>query len=113
MDLYFTDKFIRPYIEEEGIRLASTEDIIGMKLEVTGHGGRKKDFWDLHRLHDIYSIAEMVALYRERYPYNYTEENIRSSLVNFENADDDLDPVCLLGKHWELIKLDMTLWVEA
>ena len=111
IDTYYTEPFIRPINEEENIRMASPEDITAMKLEVIGHGGRKKDFWDLHALHDLYTISHMIKLYLERYPYSYTIEDIRTKLIDFRDAEDDFDPVCLLGKHWELIKLDFVSWV--
>jgi hypothetical protein len=28
-------------------------------------------------------------------------------LIDFKVADEDFDPRCLKGKHWELIKLDL------
>ncbi len=60
IDVYYTDTFIRPIHETDGIRMASLEDIIAMKLEVVSHGGRKKDFWDLHELLDYYTIPSMI-----------------------------------------------------
>ena len=112
IDIYYTDSFIRPINEEKKIRMASLEDIITMKLDVIGRGGRKKDFWDLHALHDHYTVPDMIQLYIERHPYNHTREEIRSKLIDFRDAEDDFDPVCLLGKHWELIKLDFVSWVK-
>ncbi len=112
VDIYYTEDFIRPITDEDHIRLASREDIIAMKLDVIGRGGRKKDFWDLHALQEDYSISDMISLYQERYPYAHSDEEIRAGLVHFEIADDDLDPVCLLGKHWELIKLDFIQWLS-
>src|SRR5882672_628772 len=50
VDVYYTDPFIRPLIEEERIRMSSLEDIVAMKLDIVARGGRKKDFWDLHEL---------------------------------------------------------------
>ena len=111
IDLYYTDPFIRPVVEKEKVRLASVEDIIAMKLEVIAKGGRMKDFWDLHALHNQYSIENMLELHQERYPYSYSVDELRSALVNFNNAEDDLVPVCLLEKHWPLIKLDFVQWL--
>ena len=110
VDLYYTDAYIFPEKVEEGVRMASLEEIIAMKLEVIAHRGRKKDYWDLHQLHQSYSISQMIALYSERYPYGYDEEEIRKALVRFATADDDLDPICLFAKNWELIKLEFTQW---
>lgn len=111
IDIYYADPFIRPALTKDGIRLCSIQDIIAMKLEIIAAGGRKKDFWDLHASHDDYSINEMVKFHQERYPYGSTEEEVRAGLVNFKLADGEPDPICLLGKHWELIKLDFTEWV--
>jgi len=107
LDLFYTDRFIQEYILIDGIRLATVEDIIAMKIDVISRGGRKKDFWDIHDLKDDYSIEDMLAIHKQRYPYTHDGDQIRRSFVNFENADDDFDPICLNGKHWELIKLDI------
>lgn len=106
LDVFYADLFIQELIEEDNIRLASIEEIIAMKIDVIQRGGRKKDFWDLHELLDKYSISQMVALHEERYPFSHDEKTILMNLINFENADNDFDPVCLKGKYWEFIKAD-------
>jgi hypothetical protein len=35
------------------------------------------------------------------------EKKIFGIFTNFENADDDFDPICLKRKYWEIIKLDI------
>ncbi len=107
LDLFYTDKFIQEIILLDGIRLATVEEIIAMKIEIISRGGRKKDFWDIHELKDDYSIGQMFALHKQRYPYNHDENQIRSNFSNFQIADDDFNPICLKDKHWEIIKLDM------
>ncbi|WP_286894849.1 MULTISPECIES: nucleotidyl transferase AbiEii/AbiGii toxin family protein [Sphingobacterium] len=106
LDVFYADPFIQELIEEDNIRLASIEEIIAMKIDVIQRGGRKKDFWDLHELLDKYSISQMVALHEERYPFSHDEKTVLINLINFENADNDFDPVCLKGKYWEFIKAD-------
>lgn len=112
IDVYYTDTFIRPILKKENVRMATVEEIVAMKMEVIGYGGRKKDFWDLHELHKIFSIEQMILLKQERNQYTYTNEEMRASLLNFNSADDDFDPVCLLGKQWPLIKLDFIQWLN-
>jgi hypothetical protein len=107
LDLFYTDKFIQEIIIIDRIRLATVEEIIAMKIDVISRRGRKKDFWDIHELKDVYTIKEMLALHKERNPYTHDEDQIRRNFSNFENADDDFDPICLKGKHWEIIKLDI------
>ena len=106
LDLFYTDPFIRPMEQIESIRMASLDDIVAMKMDVISRGGRKKDFWDLHILRNKYTIEQMLSLYKERYPYGATDEECIAGLTNFSVADSDPDPTCLLGKIWQLIKLD-------
>lgn len=87
--------------------MATTEEITAMKIDVIHRGGRKKDFWDVHELMDTYTIARMIALHSERYPHDHDEQRIRKGFTNFERADNDFYPICLRGKYWEIIKLDL------
>jgi hypothetical protein len=107
LDLFYTDNFIQDFILIDGIRLATVEEIIAMKIDVISRGGRKKDFWDIHELMHDYSFREMVTLHERRYPHTHDEALIKSNFKNFSTADEDFDPICLKGKHWEIIKLDM------
>lgn len=110
LDLFYTDEFIRPYIQQDGIRLATIEEIAAMKLDVVARGGRKKDFWDIHEMTNNLSISEMLTLHSERYPYTHTRSEIIEKFSDFSNSDNDIDPECHKGKYWEIIKLDI---VEA
>lgn len=107
LDLYYTDPFIQPALHLVPYRLATKEEIIAMKIDIVQRGGRKKDFWDLHELMADYSPDQMIALHATRYPYNHEEQTIRANFTDFISADDDFDPICLKGKYWELIKLDI------
>ena len=112
LDLFYTDDFIRPVKLVEGIRMATIEEIIAMKLEVVSHTGRRKDFWDLHELQDDFSLNTMLELHKERYPYNDYEELIRRNFTDFTKADNEFDPICLRGKYWELIKQEIIDWAN-
>jgi hypothetical protein len=48
----------------------------------------------------------MIALHEERYPYAHEAEVIVKNFIDFKNADEDFDPICLRGKFWEVIKVD-------
>ena len=112
LDLFYTEPFIRPIRKTGPIRLTSLEDIVAMKLDIMGRGGRKKDFWDIHELHNYFTIKEMLRLYEERFPYNYTSEEIIAGLRNFEIADTEPDPKCLKQKTWQKIKSDFSCWMD-
>lgn len=107
LDVFYTDQYITPIIEVDGLRLASEAEIIAMKLDIISRGGRKKDFWDLHEFCEDYSFKEMLNFHEKRYPYAHDPKHIKKQFSNFELADEEPDPECLRGKFWELIKLDM------
>ena len=113
LDVFHADGFITPEIIEDGIRLASVEEIIAMKLDVVQREGRKKDFWDLHELLSDYGVGKMLQMHEQRYPYGHDSASILRNFTNFERADDDFDPICLRGKYWEFIKEDIKEAVEA
>lgn len=113
LDMFYTDRFIRPFIEKEQVRMATIEEIAAMKIEVIGNMGRKKDFWDLHELLEYYSLHQLFDCYIERYPYSYSKEEIKRKLLDFQYADIDFDPICLKGKYWELIKEDIAEAVQS
>ncbi|MDN3582002.1 nucleotidyl transferase AbiEii/AbiGii toxin family protein [Mucilaginibacter flavus] len=92
---------------EEGVRMATIEEIIAMKVDTIQRGGRKKDFWDLHELLEQYPIDKMIALHQQRFEWTHDEDLIRSNFINFTSADYDLDPICLKNKQWEFIKEDI------
>lgn len=106
LDIYYTDPYVFPPVEIDNIRMASIEEIIAMKMDVIQRGGRKKDFWDLHELLPKYNIQQMLEFHEQRYPYTHNRMQIIQNLTHFENADDDLNPICLKGKYWEFIKDD-------
>lgn len=107
LDLYYTDPFIEEVQEFNSIRLASKGEITAMKLDVVQRGGRKKDFWDIDKLKEDFTIKEMFELHQKRYPYVHDRKLLKKQFTNFNNANDDFEPLCLRGRHWELIKLDM------
>jgi predicted nucleotidyltransferase component of viral defense system len=113
LDLFYTDPFIRDARVINKIRLATIEEIIAMKMDIISRGGRKKDFWDLHELIEDFSLEQMLALHKERYPYTHDAELLKKQLVQFQSADDDFEPLCLRKKHWELIKLDLIDFVQG
>jgi hypothetical protein len=107
LDLFYTDHFIRPVLVIDGLRLADLEEITAMKIDVIARGGRKKDFWDIHELLETFTIGQMLKLHQERYPYSHNRDETIRQLVQFEDADNDFDPICVKHKYWELIKLDI------
>lgn len=107
LDIYYADPFIRAPHLEDGIRLATVDEIAAMKVDIIQRGGRKKDFWDIHEILETYSIDDLIALHAERYPYTHDTKQILQQFTNFNQADNDFDPICVKGKVWELVKYDI------
>lgn len=112
LDIYYTDPFVFPLLEEGNIRLAANEEIAAMKFEVIANGGRKKDFWDIHELLDVFTLEQMLNFYEQRNPYGATREELLVQCIDFSLAEDDLTPNCYKDKVWELIKLDIEEQVQ-
>ncbi len=109
LDLFYSmDPFFEKPVYQEKIRMASIPEIIAMKMDIVLRGGRKKDFWDLHELLDIYTPTAMIELHKKRFEWTHDEVQIRENFTNFHQADNDFDPICLKGKIWEFIKEDLT-----
>jgi predicted nucleotidyltransferase component of viral defense system len=109
LDIYYSSEpFLQDFIEEDGVRLASKEDIIAMKIDVVQRIARKKDFWDLHELLAKYTISDMIALHQKRCEWTHDQAIIQKNFTDFTNADDDFDPICLKNKEWVFIKEDIT-----
>ena len=63
--------WLKPFVLEEGIRLASLEDICAMKLNaIAGNGTRIKDFVDVAYLSSSFSLQQMLDFYEEKYNAN-------------------------------------------
>jgi Nucleotidyl transferase AbiEii toxin, Type IV TA system len=100
-------RFIRPFILDEQIRLASKEDIIPMKFntflcspELARY--EKKDFVDLANLMKEYSLQQMMQLYNEKYPNELMSSRLMiEGLQLSEMADKKVMPKMLNGETWE------------
>ena len=63
--------WLKPFVLEEGVRLASLEDICAMKLNaIAGNGTRIKDFVDVAHLSSVFSLQQMLDFYEEKYNAN-------------------------------------------
>ncbi len=97
------DKFIYPVEFIENIPFANLEEICALKLNAIKGRGSKKDFWDIAKLLQKYSLENLLTFYLKRYPYDDTFAVMRS-LVYFDDAEDDADPVCVEKTTWKQVK---------
>lgn len=59
---------VRPLLQEEGLSLASLEDIGAMKLNAIAHSGnRQKDFYDVYFLLENHCLQDLLQAYQTKY----------------------------------------------
>ena len=91
-------------IEEGNIRLAGLRDIAAMKLSAVANRGRKKDFIDVARLLDVFSLDQMLSLYKEKFSVSELSFPLRG-LMYFDDAEEDPTPEMLDSNFtWENVK---------
>ena len=91
-------------IEESDIRLAGLKDIAAMKLSAVANRGRKKDFIDVARLLDLFTLDEMLAFYKSKFSVSEVSFPLRG-LMYFDDAEDDPMPEMFDSNlTWENVK---------
>lgn len=110
VDFFYTDPFIFPPLEEDGLRIADQQEIAAMKLGVIGNQiYRQKDYWDIHDLLDSYSLPEMIRWALQRDPYSITKEDIINGLQQVDLIPESPEGIISLKplSFWELKVLDL------
>ncbi|MEP6927509.1 MAG: nucleotidyl transferase AbiEii/AbiGii toxin family protein [Ginsengibacter sp.] len=96
VDIYnWAVKFIRPAIIEDGIRLASPEDIAAFKLDSIGSRKEQKDYVDLSVLCDVFSFEEMMDFFSEKFPYK-DKRTVLTEILNTEGIEKSDRPEMLI-----------------
>ena len=91
-------------LEEDGVSLAGLKDIAAMKLSAVANRGRKKDFIDVARLLDVFSLDQMLSFYKEKFSVSDLSFPLRG-LMYFDDAEDDPMPEMLDGNlTWDNVK---------
>ncbi len=97
------DPFLNPIQIIDKIPFADKKDLIALKLNAIKGRGVKKDFWDLARLLQDYSMNDLFQFYHERYSYDDSLAVIRS-VIFFTDAENTIEPESLDGMTWINVK---------
>ena len=104
LDLLKRHPWLDDAIEEGDIRLAGLKDIAAMKLSAVANRGRKKDFIDVARLLDVFSLDQMLSFYKEKFSVSEVSFPLRG-LMYFDDAEEDPMPEMFDGNlTWENVK---------
>ena len=110
VDFFYTEPFIFPVIEEDGLRIADQREIAAMKLGVIGNQiYRQKDYWDVHDLLEDYSLSEMIQWALQRDPYSFTKDDIIKGLQQVDQVEESPMGIVSLKplSYWELKVVDL------
>jgi len=88
---------------QDGIRMFSLPDIVGMKLSAITNRGARKDYYDLHALIQHLGVDALIAIYRQKYP-SHDPMIVLRSMIYFEDAEGDNDPELLNHQEWTDVK---------
>lgn len=106
--LHYPYPLIDDAIIEDNIRLLSPKDIAPMKLSAVSKRGAKKDFFDIYELlYQQYTLSEMFSFYKEKFQNNELSF-IARSLLYFDDAELEEDPIMLKDYTWTQVKKVIT-----
>jgi len=94
---------LEPMETQEGIRMFSLRDVIGMKLGAITNRGAKKDFYDLYTLIQNFGVNDLIDIYQQKFP-KHDPMIVLRSMIYFEDAEDDEAPELLAEITWDEIK---------
>lgn len=96
----------------DGILLADERDIAAMKLSAIAGRGAKKDFIDLFVLMQKYPLETLIGFFETLFAgKQYNRMHVLKSIVYFDDAEHDPDPIMLVEISWDEVK--DTLSTEA
>ena len=98
---------LNPIQEKDGIKIASVEDIAAMKFNSTMNRGSKKDFYDIVELLIHFSMEDLIAFHSKKYDFN-SQLILLKSLVYFDDAELEPDPVSLKPLSWISVKQNIS-----
>ncbi len=107
IDVMETDKFIRPPVVIDNIRLAHIEDIAAMKLEAITSRNTKKDFYDIAELLNLYTLETLLGFYSEKYSYNDTRQVLENVTFFSEDCELEFEPIILKNTDWTSVKFKL------
>ena len=96
---------VKPLVQEEGLSLASLEDIGAMKLNAIAHSGnRQKDFYDLFFLLEFHALEQFLLAYQIKYPNSNPVIPLKG-ITWFEDIDFEIEKPMLKRKvSFDLVK---------
>lgn len=97
----YSHPLLMPPNNYQGVSLASEQDIAAMKIDAVSSRGSKKDFIDIYFLLEKYPINELIGFFEKKYSgIQYNKLHILKSMIYFDDADQEPEPVMLKEFNW-------------
>ena len=98
-------RLINSFLYEDKVRYFSIADIAAMKMHTICGRGKKKDFFDIYALLELYTWEHLILWFQQKYDEDQLYFLWRSILY-FEDAEDDPDikGIPPFTKNWNEIK---------
>jgi predicted nucleotidyltransferase component of viral defense system len=108
---YSRYQWLAEAVNEDGLRLASPEDIAAMKVNAIEGRGTRKDFVDIYFLLQHYSLDEILGFYQKKYP-EHSVFRALMSLSYFDDAEKQMMPKMFSKTSWDEMKAFIIKEVE-
>ena len=108
---YSRYQWLTEAVTEDGLRLASPQDIAAMKVNAIEGRGTRKDFVDIYFLLQHHSLDEILGFYQEKYP-EHSVFRALMSLSYFEDAEKQMMPRMFSKVSWDEMKAHIIKEVE-
>jgi predicted nucleotidyltransferase component of viral defense system len=108
---YSRYQWLAEAVNEDGLRLASPEDIAAMKVNAIEGRGTRKDFVDIYFLLQHYSLDEILGFYQKKYP-EHSVFRALMSLSYFDDAEKQMMPKMFSKTSWDEMKAFIIKVVE-
>jgi predicted nucleotidyltransferase component of viral defense system len=96
-------KWIDKLLIEDSIRLATSKEIAAMKIAAITNRGSKKDFYDLNKLLEIFSLKQILEFYIKKFNDSSLFFALKS-LIYFQEADEQQEPLMFDPITWIQVK---------
>jgi predicted nucleotidyltransferase component of viral defense system len=96
---------INPFLEKDGVLFYSLPDIAAMKMHTVCGRGKKKDFFDIYALLQLYDWKQMLKWFCQKYDESQLFF-LWKSITYFKDADNDVDirGISPYDASWERVK---------
>lgn len=103
--------WLKEPVLEDGLRLASPQDIAAMKVNAIEGRGTRKDFIDVYFLLKHFELSEILDFYEQKYP-DHSFFRALMSLTYFDDAELQPMPKMLDSTPWSKMKMAITAEVK-